>query len=185
MEELLNDYYADNAQRLHHLVRCILKKFGGLYEKDYDDFYSLANEVFLKALHSYQPDKGDFEGYLYSCLYKRIKTEFTARNRYKRKAGQSAISLDAPVKDMDHTTWADLLADTFDLEKEVIGEERAGSSKIDRYLERLSKRQKSVVELLISCYAAGEIQNLLQITKKEYADAIRGIHAYDNVSVLF
>ena len=41
--ELLEAYYADNAKKLHKTVDRILLKFGGLSEKDRDDFYSLAN----------------------------------------------------------------------------------------------------------------------------------------------
>ncbi len=50
MEELLKAYYADNAKKLRGLVDKILSKFGGLSDKDRDDFYSLANEVFVDAM---------------------------------------------------------------------------------------------------------------------------------------
>lgn len=48
--DILNDYYADNAKKLHRVVDRILSKFGGLTYKDTDDFYSLANEVFADVL---------------------------------------------------------------------------------------------------------------------------------------
>ena len=37
-EKLLQSYYADNAKKLHKLVDGILKRFGGIYQKDCDDF---------------------------------------------------------------------------------------------------------------------------------------------------
>ena len=53
MEEILNAYYVDNARKLHGVVDRILLKFGGLSDKDTDDFYSLANEVFVDVMNQY------------------------------------------------------------------------------------------------------------------------------------
>ena len=39
--DILNAYYADNAKKLHRTVDKILIQFGGLSNKDMDDFYSL------------------------------------------------------------------------------------------------------------------------------------------------
>ena len=50
MEHIVNLYYADNAKKLHGMVDKILLKFGGISNKDKDDFYSLANEVFVDVL---------------------------------------------------------------------------------------------------------------------------------------
>ena len=50
MEEILMAYYADNAKKLRKMVDKILSRFGGLSDKDRDDFYSLANEVFVEAM---------------------------------------------------------------------------------------------------------------------------------------
>ena len=77
------------------------------------------------------------------------------------------------------------IADDFDVEKEVFGEENDESSKIEKYLDSLTKRQRKVVELLAASYSAGEIQDILHITQKEYVDALLGIHSYENISLLF
>ena len=53
MDQVLNTYYANNAKKLHSTVDKILLKFGGLSNKDLDDFYSLANEVFVDVLRRY------------------------------------------------------------------------------------------------------------------------------------
>ncbi len=39
--DILGSYYADNAKKLHKVVDRILSKFGGLSNRDKDDFYSL------------------------------------------------------------------------------------------------------------------------------------------------
>ena len=56
-KSILEDYYSDNARKLHKVVDKILVKFGGLSDKDMDDFYSLANEVFVDVMKRYD-DKG-------------------------------------------------------------------------------------------------------------------------------
>ena len=53
VEQILNEYYDDNAKKLRRIVDKILLKFGGLSDKDLDDFYSLANEVFVEVMRKY------------------------------------------------------------------------------------------------------------------------------------
>ena len=70
---LLKEYYAQNAKKIRNMVDKILSGFGGVTQKDYDDFYSLANEVFVDMLRRYDR-KQRFDSFLYSCLSNRIKT---------------------------------------------------------------------------------------------------------------
>ena len=184
MEKILYAYYADNAKKLHGIVDRILSGFGGLSNKDTHDFYSLANEVFTKALKRYD-NLQPFDAFLYSCLFNKIKTEMTRRNTQKRRADRMSLSIDMPVGDDETLTLGDTITDSFDIEKEIFGEENKSSSKIEKYLDRLSKRQQRVVRLLAASYKAGEIRDMLNITQKEYADALRGIRSYENISVLF
>ena len=144
MEEILNIYYGDNARRLRGLVDRILLRFGGLSDMDMDDFYSLANEVFADTIKRYD-GSGDFDGFLYSCLLNRVKTEITRRNREKRKAERMSISIDTPVGEEDDETLGDGIAGDFDVEREVLGKDEEGySGRMLRYLERLSGLQKKV-----------------------------------------
>lgn len=155
--QILDDYYSNNARKLHRVVDRILLKFGGLTNKDKDDFYSLANEVFTDALERYD-SQYSFDGLLYSCLYKKFCTEITKRNREKRKADRMSISLDMPIGDGDGLTVRDILADDFDIEKEIFGEINRMTYKLETYLAMLSKKQRTVLELLSYCYKAAEIQ---------------------------
>ena len=82
-------------------------------------------------------------------------------------------------------TLGGLLTDSFDMEKVVFGEEIEGNPKIERYLNRLSKCQRKIVELLAASYGAAEIQEVLHITQKEYADAMTTIRSYENIKILF
>ncbi len=185
MDKILNTYYADNAKKLHKMVDKILLKFGGLSDKDRDDFYSLANELFVDVMRRYDNTKS-FDGFLYSCLFNKIKSEITKRNREKRKIDRMAISIDTPIGDDKSSTIKDVITDKFDIDKEVFKEEEeVYSKKMLLYLSKLSSVQKDVLRLTIAGYFPREIKEELNITQKQYLDCNAAIHAYRNISVLF
>ena len=185
MDKVLITYYANNARKLHKVVDKILLKFGGLSDKDLDDFYSLANEVFTDVIKRYDGSQS-FDGFLYSCLLNKIKTEKTKRNREKRKADRMSISIDTPIGDDENTTIGDMIADGFSIEKEVFEKDEEGySRKMLLYLSKLSNLQKEVLKLNIAGYLPGEIREELHISEKQYSDCYAAIHSYRNVSVLF
>lgn len=185
MEQILLSYYADNAKKLHKIVDSILLKFGGLSDKDLDDFYSLANEVFVDVMKRYDGSQS-FDAFLYSCLLNRIKTEMTRRNREKRKSDRMSISIDTPIEGDEDLTLGDTIADNFTIEKELFDKNEEGYSKrVLIYLNRLSGLQKEVLRLNIEGYLPNEIRDELQISEKQYADCFAAIHSYRNVSVLF
>lgn len=180
--QILDTYYTDNARKLHRVVDRILSKFGGITYKDTGDFYSLANEVFVDAIRRYDGEQS-FDGFLYSCLSNRIMSEITRRNREKRRADRMSISLDSPVGN-DGLTIGDILADNFDMEKEIFGEINTLTFKLEKYLAMLSKKQRVVLELLSYCYKAAEIQKILHVSQREYADMIECIHSYEKIKIL-
>jgi len=185
MEQILSRYYQNNAKKLHKVVDKILLKFGGLSDKDLDDFYSLANEVFVDVIKRYDNSQS-FDAFLYSCLLNKIKSEMTKRNREKRKADRMSISIDTPVGEDKSLTLGDTIADDFNVEREVLEDnEEEYSSKMLLYLSRLSNLQKEVLKLNIAGYLPNEIREELHIDEKEYADCYAAIHSYRNVSVLF
>lgn len=185
MNQILITYYSNNARKLHKVVDRILMKFGGLSDKDLDDFYSLANEVFVDVMQRYD-DSQPFDAFLYSCLLNKIKTEMTRRNREKRKADRMSVSIDTPIGDEEGSTIGDMITDNLTVEKEIFEENKEGYSKNTLlYLSRLSSLQKEVLRLNMAGYLPDEIRTELHISKKQYADCYEAIHAYRNVSVLF
>lgn len=185
MEQILNEYYKDNARKLRRTVDRILLNFGGLSDKDTDDFYSLANEVFADTIKRHDKSQ-PFDVFLYSCLSNRIKTEMTNRNREKRRADRLSISIDMPINEDGDTTVGDMIVDDFSVEREALdGKEEEYSKRMVMYLGKLSKLQKQVLELNAAGYLPGEIREELHITEKQYADCYAAIHSYRNISVLF
>ena len=66
MQQKVEEYYKDNAKKLRTLCDKILFKLK-FHDVDNEDFYSLANEIFAKALKTYDKSQ-DFDGFIYSCL---------------------------------------------------------------------------------------------------------------------
>lgn len=183
MKSIVDSYFADNARQLYNMVDKILFKLH-FADIDKNDFYSLSNEVFMYAVRDYDPSKS-FDGFLYSCLYKKFCSEMTRRRREKRKADRMSISIDTPVGDDENSTIGDMIADDLSIEKEIFDENEEGYSKrMLLYLSRLSNLQKEVLRLNIAGYLPGEIREELHISVKEYGDCYAAIRSYRNTKCL-
>ena len=184
MEQILNKYYAKNARKLHEMVDKILIKFGGISDKDRDDFYSLANEVFVDTMRRYDQEQS-FDSFLYSCLSNKIKTEMTRRNRYKRKADRMSVSIDTPVGDGESVTLGDMIASDIDVEKEVLREDTDTSGEhIERYLSSLSKIQRKIIELKMRNVEVNRIKEKLGLTDKQYVSHMKQAIQYEHIRLL-
>lgn len=184
METILNSYYENNARKLHIIVDKILIKLK-FHDVDKEDFYSLANEIFVDVLKRYDSQKS-FDGFLYSCLVKKFKSEMTRRNRQKRQADKNSVSIYTPVGDEgSNATLSDMIADSRTIEKEIFEENEEGYSKeMALYLNRLSNLQKEVLRLISIGFMPKEIIEELHISQKVYNDSYSAIHSYRNTSIL-
>ena len=182
MEQIINTYYANNAEKLHNLVDKILFKLR--FNVDNQDFYSLANEIFVDVLRRYD-SKQSFDGFLYSCLVNKFKTEMTRRNRIKRQADTMSIPIDTPIKQSDGLTIKDILVAENNVEEEIFEDNQDYYSRqMNQYLNRLSLLQKEVLRLISIGFSPNEIIGELHINKKQYDDCYDAIHSYRNIAVL-
>lgn len=183
--KITDQYYENNAEKLHKMVDKILKRYGGLSQKDTDDFYSLANEVFWVAVNDFNGN-GDFNGFLYSRLARKIMSMITKRNRKKRADIEMVIndngkkeiryhqplSLDAPIdseKGDNVLTLGDVTESDFDLE--IATSENIGlrfSEDVNVYLKMLPIKTRKVALLISEGYAPCDIIEKIHITQKEY-----------------
>ena len=181
MEQILKGYYENNAKKLHNIVDKILLKFGGLSEKDRDDFYSLANEVFSDIIKRYD-GRQSFEGFLYVCLANKIKTEITKRNRQKRQADRMSISIDTPINDENNSTLKDIIPDKFDIDSELeknIGDYQ--NDNIEKFLSNLPKIQRQIIEMKMENISVSKIKEKLGLTDKEYSEQLSQIKSFNNI----
>lgn len=183
MEQMLSLYYTNNAKKLREMANSILCKFGGLSDKDYHEFYSIANEVFVDVMRRYDGEQ-DFNGFLYSCLSNKFKSEMTKMNRQKRLGDRTAVSLDNPIGDSGNLTIEDKLQSDFNLEDQICDSQNEYSEKMMLYLSRLSVLQKEVLNLIAIGHTVSEIITKLHITEQQYNDCYNAIHSYRNTSIL-
>lgn len=185
MEQILNTYYENNAKKLHNTVDKILLKFGGLSNKDVDDFYSLANEVFVDVMRRYDNSRS-FDVFLYSCLVNKIKTEITRRNRDKRKADRMSISIDAPIGDDESYTIGDTIVDDFLIETVIFKKEKREEwrKEILEFLDGLSPLQRKIAFLLSDNNTPDEICEELHITIKHFENSMKRILADERIKIL-
>lgn len=152
---------------------------------DNEDFYSLANEIFVDVLKRYD-NQQDFNGFLYSCLTNKFKTEMTRRNREKRKADKMALSWETPIGDEEgDMTIGDVVVDKVTIESEIFEEKEEGySEKMYKYLNRLSELQREVLRLISIGFMPSEIVEELHINRNIYEDCYNAIHSYRNTAIL-
>lgn len=186
---LLQPYCENEMKLLKRISKSIFMRFNEpLTNADYDDFYSVANATLWQAYQAYDPDKGVcFEGFLYSCLQKKFKTELRNRHRDKRVVNQFAVSLDAVNEDEDKNSLLDYISSDFDTFEEMLKDQGKGQyqSKVQQYLSKLSNLQINILNLLMDNYKSGEIQRMLDITPKEYLGNLEIMRSYENVKILY
>ena len=182
-EDLVDLYFKNDGKVLYSLIDKVLFKLKFDVEKS--DFYSLGSEIFLDALCRYDETQ-DFNGFLYSCLMNKFKTEMTRRNRQKRKGDNNSISIDTPIGDEDgNFTIGDTISSKTTIEKEFFEErEESYSKEMCRYLVRLSDLQKEVLRLISIGFMPSEILEELHINQKMYEDCYQAIHSYRNIEIL-
>lgn len=181
MEQILNEYYKDNAKKLRGKVDKILKNFGGLSDKDYDDFYSLANAVFVDIMGRYDGVQ-EFDGLLHTSLNNKIMTEITRRNRQKRQADRNSISIDTPIGEDEESTICDFISSDCNVEQEVIREEKCDEN-VETFLSSLSNIQRKIIELKMGEIEKEEIIEKLGISNGEYNNAMKSIQMNENLSL--
>lgn len=185
---VLQPYCENDMRLLKRISKSIFMRFSEpLTEADFDDFYSIALLTLWQAYQSYDPKVGSFEGFLYSCLQRKFKTELTRRHRQKRVFDNYNISLDATIDSEKECTLSEVIPSDFDTFNEAVeGQDNEQyTEKMKAFLSRLSNQQVNILNLLIDGYNPMEIRASLGISKKEYADEWKIIKSFENVKILF
>ena len=199
-EKIIMEYYEDNAFKLRKMVDKVLMELH-FQDVNHDDFYSLANEIFVTLINSYDESK-IFENFLYTSLYRKFCTEMTRRKRYKRcmrteireqmadgsysvtSVYLTEISLDAPILDEDGMKISDTIASDKDVEKEVFGSEDESAEKVKLFLDSLSKVQRKIVEMKMMNLDVKYIKKKLNLTDRQYSENMNEIVRYEHIRLL-
>lgn len=208
--DLINEYYKNDGRKIYKVVDEVLKNLC-FHDIDKEDFYSLADEIFIVEVLAKYDDIQDFGGFLYTCLYNKFCTYMTKINRKKRRNYVKVEKKDEygniikdengnpikedkyipdesiyqPIGDDENSTLGDIVAGKLTIEKEFFGEKEEGYSKeMQKYLGRLSPLQKEVLRLISIGFTPNEILKELHINQKLYEDCYNAIHSQRNTSIL-
>lgn len=202
MEQILNDYYKNGGEKLHKLVNQIInKKYGGTADKDMDEFYSVANDVFADiVLHNrYNSSKGDFDDFLYGALCLAIIDEFKKQNRDKRttkievidengnlkKISVPNVYLESAVDGYDNLTIGDTIKSDYNLEDETFrGLSESDNENIREYISTLTPTQKKIAELIGEGLSKNEIIKKIRISKSAYSNNLKAMRHFEKVRIL-
>ncbi|GLB26534.1 hypothetical protein LXJ15735_27750 [Lacrimispora xylanolytica] len=184
-QQTLEEYASNNMAKLRKVSYPLFIKFGGISDKDHDDFYSKANIELWKATEVFDEDSGvPFEAYLLGCLKRKFMTEITGLNREKRKADRMATSLDAPIGE-EGVTLGDILASEFDLECSTIDKmELSTSEKTLKYLKSLTVKQRQIAEMIMEGYKPLEIKEKLGLTENQYISNLKDMKTFEKSMIL-
>ena len=184
VNEMMQKYCGNNMSGLKRISYPLITRFGGINEMDYDDFYSYANEVVWNAANSFDIGTSvtTFENYLIGCILKKFKSLMTMRNRQKRVPRELICSIDMQLSPDSDKTFADIIESDFDLFKEV--EKLSNRDGIDVMMGNLSKKQKSIVELLVLGYKKEDILLILNIDDRRYDTCMERLRTHENRLIL-
>ena len=201
----INELYANNCSKLYQMCNKEISKFGGISQKDYDDFYSRVGLEISQAMGKFDPSKGkSFMEYVSGIVRFSVWKEMTDRNREKRcnaiqieetddngnlvtrKEFLRDVSIDAPIGDDENSTIGDLIADDSTIENELFEKENMGEwrKEVVEYLKSLSPLQRKIAFLLSDNNTPNEICEELHITLKHFKNSMKRILADEKIKSL-
>lgn len=203
VDSVIEELYANNGSNLHQICNKEIIKFGGISQKDYDDFYSRVGIEITKAKESYDPSKGKtFKKYISSVIKFAICKEMSYRNRMKRQTFDEReevdsegnivkikeyipdISIDSPISNEDGLTIADTLQSDFDMD-DVLFEnmKEYQDENVEKYLISLPKLTRQIIEMKMNDISVSEIKEKLSLTDKEYCNHMNIARLNENIAL--
>lgn len=201
----LEELYSNNQAKLRQICNEEMFKFGGILQKDHDDFYSRAGYDLNRARKKYNPQNGKTPmEYFYGVIKKSVWKEMTNRNRAKRQVTVEReeeddygnivkkkeyvhnISIDTPLDNDSGLSIGDTLQSEFSIEDIFFkNNETDYSDMIKEFIRNLSPMQKRITTLIMKGCKPKEIKNILNITDKQYRDCWNVITSYDKKRILY
>lgn len=207
-KDLIAMYFENNAKNLHKVVDSVLKNLH-FYDVDKEDFYSLANELFITEVLKHYDDSQNFEKFLYHCLYRKFCTYMTRINRKKRKniitvekkdengnilkdsTGKPVTenivipdkSIYESVGDEDGSLLLDFLHSDENLENEMIDD--GVSEKVELFLSELPEVPCKIAELIMKGMSPDKIREKLNLTDRQYKNCWAQITSYEKKRILY
>lgn len=135
------------AEENHNLIYSFLMN----KKLNFEEYYDIVAIGFCKAVKAYEPSRGPFSTYAYSCMMNEVKMHWRKTEQRSQKYGVVLISLNEPIIGIEDLTVKDTLPHPESVESLL---------KYERYLEiinSLPPPMDEVVNLSIQGYSQSEI----------------------------
>lgn len=176
----INYYYGNNMKKLKDLCNPLIAKMTGVYQFEYDDFYSLAGKVLMSTIESYDEKLNiTYENYLKSCIKKKFKSAIRDRDYVKKRVPTAAMdSLDKPIGEETDVTIRDTLKSDFVMESHI--QDLKYDERLYTFLSDLSPRQREIAILIMEGYELHDIQVMLGLDEKKFRKLLTGMRTFEN-----
>ena len=102
--------------------------------------------------------------------------------KVKKSVKVKFVNIDDKVKEDSDSTYADIIKGGKSVE-EIIFEDKK-DSRLEVYINRLSRTQREIAKLLANGYKQNEIQSILDLTSKQYFDNLTEMRNPENTNIL-
>lgn len=197
---LINEYCQDNLKELKKLCWNIWGK-KGIASCFYDDLYDDAIKVLSESVMTYDSNANvPFRNYLMKNI--RLSYREWVRNTFYR-AKRNNLLLDKngliqkdenmnpiiiPNVSFDASAEDDLdlrekIASDFSIENEIFHDDMISDENVDIFFKSLSKLEQQILRLKMQDYSVKEILSRLNISDREYKNAMKSITKNENLSL--
>lgn len=167
VNKVVNHYCGNGMANLKPFCQPLIKKFGGICDADYDDFYSAANETVWSAMRRYDCTKNDnVEAYLRGAILNKFKDIMSKKNRDRRIPSSLIVSMEITIDEESTITIGETLRSDKMVDDEI--DELNGNESIIEFLNGLSKKQRAIVQLIMDGYKKESIVEILHIKPERY-----------------
>lgn len=187
--EIVNEYCRDNMRRLKKICYKRIRDICGDSNMDEDDLFSIAMDVLIKSVKTYDESQGSLDAFLYNNIYKKSDTyirdtKYRAKrsNVQKNKDGKVTYIPNAPL-DAPAEGGIDLcekIASDFSIEDNL--PEEIGFSfgeNVQQYLNSLSKTQRFIAGKIMMGYQHSEIREMLGVSENKYKRVLGGMNTLE------
>ena len=166
-KEVFNTILKDNKNLIYSIARKYIT-----IEKE--DAFQIGSIELLKAVETFNPNKGKFSVY----AYRMIDNEFQTIIKKKRV---STMSYDEKCSEDEKLTILDTIADSTNLEAEYLEKEFIDNrikDIIKSYTKKNEKKEKAIILTLTGCYTQEEIGEILGVTHGYISRIFKGFQQY-------
>lgn len=197
---LINEYCQDNLKELKKLCWNVWGK-KGIASCFHDDLYDDAMKVLSESVMTYDPKTNvPFRNYLMKNI--RLSYREWVRNTFYRAKRSNLlldkngliqkdenenpivipnVSFDAPAE--DDLDLREKIASDFSIENEIFHDDMTSDENVDIFFKSLSKLEQQILRLKMQDYSIKEILSRLNISDREYKNAMKSITKNENLSL--